>query len=83
MGKVYLLGKVLSGTFVEVSSESSDETHSKVGLVSDMTEVGQTVEHHTHQAGLHHQVILQQDRKISKYLDTLYRCCKHSKALFF
>ena len=53
-----LLGKELPGTFVEVPTQPVDETDGKVRLVLHVMEMGQTVVHHTHHAGLHHQVIL-------------------------
>ena len=54
----HLLRKDLPGTFREVPTQPTDKAHSKVSLVPDVMKMGQSVVHHTYQAGLHHQVVL-------------------------
>lgn len=57
-GIFYLFGKCLPASFVEVSSQSVDQADSKVCLVANIMEVGESIQHNTNQTSLHHKVIL-------------------------
>jgi len=54
----HLLGEKVPGLEVQVSSQTSEQSHEERSALPHAAQVGQAVHHRTHQTGLHHKVIL-------------------------
>lgn len=60
-GSSDLLGELLAAFEHEISSQTTDESHDKLSSLSDPSQMGQTVQHHPDQTGVHHKITLQRE----------------------